>query len=65
MENHSQTRQRRNRLVTFIAYLRFCQNTPMYPDSLANQLQIMRWIDERRIEMLAEGRPHWVPLIRK
>lgn len=21
----------------------------------------MRWIDERREEMLAEGRPHWVP----
>jgi len=21
----------------------------------------MDWIDERRIEMLAEGRPHWVP----
>jgi len=21
----------------------------------------MDWVDERRIEMLAEGRPHWVP----
>ena len=60
--NHfSQTAVRRNRLATFIAYLRFCQNTPMYPDSLANQLRILDWSDERRIEMLAEGRPHWIP----
>ena len=22
---------------------------------------LMDWIDERRIEMLAEGRRHWVP----
>lgn len=27
----------------------------------ANQLRIFGWIDERRIEMLAEGRLHWVP----
>jgi hypothetical protein len=26
-----------------------------------NQLRIMGWIDERRIEMLAEARSPWVP----
>lgn len=57
----SQAARRRNRLATFIAYLRFCQNTPIYTDSLGNQMRIFDWVDERRIEMLAEGRPHWVP----
>jgi len=33
----------------------------MYHHSMANQIRIFDWIDERRIEMLAEGRPHWVP----
>jgi hypothetical protein len=28
---------------------------------MANYLMLMDWIDERRIEMQAEGRPHWVP----
>jgi len=28
---------------------------------MSNQLRIFDGIDERRIEMLAEGRPHWVP----
>lgn len=30
---------RRNALASFIAYLRFCQNTPMYSDSLANNFR--------------------------
>jgi hypothetical protein len=25
---------------------------------------LMYWIDERRIEMQAEGRRHWVPAVR-
>lgn len=57
----SETRQRRNALATFIGYLRFCQNTPAYRHTMANQFRIMDWISERRMEMLAEGRPHWVP----
>jgi hypothetical protein len=28
---------------------------------MANYLMLMDWIDERRIEMQAEGRRHWVP----
>ena len=61
MENHNHTAQRRNRLATFIGYLRFCRETPRYYPCLANQLRIMDWVAERRKEMLAEGRPHWVP----
>ena len=53
--------QRRNDLATFIQYLRFCRLNPAYYPSFANQLRIFNWIDERRIEMRAEGRPHWVP----
>jgi len=34
---------------------------PAYHPCWANQLRIFDWIDERRIEMVAEGRPHWVP----
>ena len=33
----------------------------MYPHNLANYLLLMDWIDERRIEMEAEGRRYWVP----
>lgn len=53
--------QRQNDLATFLAYLKFCRLCPAYLDCLANQLCIFDWIDERRIEMLEEGRPHWVP----
>jgi hypothetical protein len=53
--------RRRNDLATFIEYLRFCRLHPAYDACFANQLRIFDWIDERRIEMLAEGRPHWVP----
>lgn len=57
----SRKAQRLNSLATAIAYDRFCHLNSSYHHTMANQLQIMRWIDERRIEMLAEGRPHWVP----
>jgi len=56
--------QRRNDLASFIEYLRFCHLNSSYHHSMANQLRIFDWIDERRIEMLAEGRPHWVPSMR-
>jgi hypothetical protein len=32
-----------------------------FPHTLANYLMLMDWIDQRRIEMQAEGRRHWVP----
>jgi hypothetical protein len=50
--------QRQNDLATFLAYLKFCRLHPAYDACFANQLRIFDWIDERRIEMLAEGRPH-------
>jgi len=53
--------QRWNDVATFIEYLRFCRLNPAYHPCLANQLRIFDWVDERRIEMRAEGRPHWVP----
>jgi len=53
--------QRQNNLATFLAYLKFCRLHPAYHPCWGNQLRIFDWIDERRIEMLAEGRPHWVP----
>jgi predicted transcriptional regulator len=49
------------RLATHVAYVRFCRTHAAYRSCLANQLWIMNWIDERRIEMRAKGRPHWVP----
>jgi len=57
----SQRTQRQNNLATFMEYLRFCRLHPAYHPGWANQLHILDWIDERRIEMLAEGRHHWVP----
>jgi len=56
--------QRQNSLATFLAYLKFCRQHPAYHPCCANQLRIFDWVDERRIEMLAEGRPHWVPSLR-
>ena len=53
--------QRQNDLASFLAYLKFCRQRPAYNSCFANQLRIFDWVDERRIEMLAEGRPHWVP----
>lgn len=57
----SRRSQRQNSLATFIEYLRFCRQHPAYDACIANQFRIFDWIDERRIEMLAEGRRHWVP----
>jgi hypothetical protein len=51
----------RNNLATIMAYHRFCCQDSRYHHTMSNQLHMMRWVDERRIEMLAEGRPHWVP----
>jgi hypothetical protein len=56
--------QRQNELASFLAYLNFCRLHSTYHPSWANQLRIMDWIDERRIEMRAEGRAHWVPSTR-
>jgi hypothetical protein len=57
----SQKTQRQNDLATFLSYLKFCRQSPAYHACIANQIHILDWIDERRVEMLAEGRPHWVP----
>jgi hypothetical protein len=56
----SQREQLQIRCATARAYFRFCNECSAYPHNLANYLTIMDWIDERRIEMLAEGRPRWV-----
>ena len=53
--------QTQNNLATIISYCTFCRSHPEYYECWANQIRIMDWVDERRIEMLAEGRPHWVP----
>jgi hypothetical protein len=60
----NQRTQRENDLATFHAYIRFCRQHPAYRHSMSNQIRIMDWIDECRIERLAEGRPHWVPSMR-
>ena len=57
----NQRSQRRNDLATIIAYHRFCRQNSRYNHTMSNQLHMMRWVDDRRTEMLAEGRPHWVP----
>jgi hypothetical protein len=48
-------------VATIIAYSRFRREVSAYHHSLANYLRLMHWIDERRIEMQAEGRRYWVP----
>jgi hypothetical protein len=53
--------QQQNNLATFLAFLKFCRLQPAYHPGWANQLRIFDWLDDRRIEMLAEGRLHWVP----
>lgn len=57
----SQREQQQIRLATVRAYFRFCDECSMYPHNLANYLLLTHWIDERRIEMEAQGRRHWVP----
>ncbi len=57
----SQRTQFQNDLATFHAYIRFCRQYPAYRHSMSNQIRVFEWLDDRRIEMLAEGRPHWIP----
>ena len=42
-----------------MAYHRFCRENSRYHHTMSNQLHMIRWVDDRRIEMLAEARPHW------
>jgi hypothetical protein len=56
-----QRTQRQNTLASFNAYTRFCRLNSSYRHSIANQIRIFAWVDERRIEMVAEGRARWVP----
>lgn len=57
----SRKTQCQNNLATFLAYLKFCRRHPAYHACIANQIRIFDWIDERRIEIRAEGWAHWVP----
>jgi len=60
----SQRDQQRIGVATNIAYSRFRCECLAYHHTLANYLMLMHWTDERRIEMQAEGRRHWVPSVR-
>ena len=60
----SQKSQQRIRVATTLAYHRFHCESSRYHHTTANYLMLMDWIDERRIEMQAEGRRHWVPSTR-
>ena len=60
----TQRAQQRVSLATTIAYSRFRCECSAYHHTLGNYLMLMHWIDERRIEMQAEGRRHWVPSVR-
>ena len=44
-----------------LAYDRFRRESSGYHHTIGNYLLLMDWIDERRIEMLAEGWRYWVP----
>lgn len=57
----SERDQHRIRVATHRAYFSFCGECSAYHHNVANYLTITYWIDERRIEMLAEGRRYWVP----
>ena len=57
----NQRTSRQNSLASFLSYLQFCRLRPAYHACIANQMRIFDWVDERRIEMRAEGRRHWVP----
>ena len=59
----SQRDQQRISVATNIAYSRFRRECLAYHHTLANYLMLMHWTDERRIEMQAEGRRHWVPSV--
>jgi len=60
----SQRDQQRISVVTTLAYHRFRCECSAYHHTLGNYLMLMHWIDERRIEMQAKGRRHWVPSVR-
>ena len=60
----SQRDQQRISVATTLAYHRFRRECLAYHHTLGNYLMLMHWIDQRRIEMLAEGRRHWVPSVR-
>jgi hypothetical protein len=60
----TQRAQQRVSLATTIAYSRFRCECSAYHHTLANYLMLMHWIDERRIEMQAEGRRHWISSVR-
>ena len=60
----SQRTQQQMSVATIIAYSRFRCECSAYHHTLGNYLMLMHWIDERRIEMQAEGRQHWVPSVR-
>lgn len=49
------------KMVTILNYGKFCRSQPSYRHCWANQLRVMDWVHERRIERMAEGRPHWAP----
>ena len=57
----SQKALQRIRLATTIAYSRFRCESSGYHHTIGIYLTMMDWIDERRIEMQAEGRRYWVP----
>lgn len=44
-----------------LALDRFRRESSQYPHNMTNYLMLMAWVDERRIEMQAEGR-RWVGL---
>jgi hypothetical protein len=46
----SQNVRHQNSLAAVIAYDRFCCLNSSYHHSMSNQLHMMRWVDERRIE---------------
>jgi len=48
-------------IATIITHCTFCGSHPEYYECWANQIRIMDWLDDRHIEMVAEGRPHWIP----
>lgn len=39
-------------LANFFAYTRFCRSHREYYECWGNQIRIMDWIDDRRIEMM-------------
>lgn len=57
----SQREQMQISVATRLAYHRFRCESSTYHHSIGNYLMLMDWIDERRIEMQAEGRRYWVP----